>query len=235
MNMLVSGVALLMACSAFIGYDVMSFRTVTLRDLSIRSQIIGSNSVAALIFNDPESAVKMLSALKADPHVLSAVIYTLDGQTFASYLRSESDRIPPPPVISSDLDEVHWIKDNEIVVARHIVSEGKASGIICIRSDVDALNERLKLFVGIAAIVLLVSMLIALLVSLRFQRVVAKPIMHLAEVAKTVSHEKNYSMRVTRVKGQGEITVLMDAFNEMMAQIEQGETSLQKARDVPVS
>jgi hypothetical protein len=125
MNMLVSGVALLMACSAFIGYDVMTFRTVTLRDLSIRSQVIGSNSVSALIFNDPESAVKTLSALKADPHVLSAVIYTLDGQPFASYLPSEGDRIPPPPVISSDLDAVHWIKDNEIVVARHIVSEGK--------------------------------------------------------------------------------------------------------------
>lgn len=232
MNMLVSGVALLMACSAFIGYDVMTFRTVTLRNLSIRSQVIGSNSVSALIFNDPESAVKTLSALKADPHVLSAVIYTLDGQPFASYLRSEGDRIPPPPVISSDLDEVHWIKDNEIVVARHIVSEGKASGIICIRSDVEALNQRLKLFVEIAALVLLTSMLAALLVSSGFRRAVAKPIMHLAEVAKTVSHDKNYSMRVARVNDPSEVTILIDAFNEMMAQIEQSELSLHKAHDV---
>ena len=232
MNMLVSGVALLMACSAFIGYDVMTFRTVTLRDLSIRSQVIGSNSVSALIFNDPESAVKTLSALKADPHVLSAVIYTLDGQPFASYLRSKGDRIPPPPVISSDLDEVHWIKGNEIVVARHIVSEGKASGIICIRSDVEALNQRLKLFVEIAALVLLTSMLAALLVSSGFRRAVAKPIMHLAEVAKTVSHDKNYSMRVARVNDPSEVTILIDAFNEMMAQIEQSELSLHKAHDV---
>ena len=232
MNMLVSGVALLVACSAFIGYDVMNFRTVTLRGLSIRSQIIGLNSISALLFNDPDSAKNTLSALKADTHVLSAVIYTPDGQAFASFLRSGSERIPPVPAVPSAPEEFHQISGSEIVLARQIVSDGKSIGIICIRSDVEALDERLKLFLGIAGLVLLASMLAALLVSSGFRRAVAAPIVQLAEVAKIVSHEKDYSMRVTRTKGHGEITVLMDAFNEMMAQIEQGELSLQKAHDV---
>ena len=232
MNLLVSGVALLVACSAFIGYDVMTSRTVMLRGLSIRAQVIGSNSVSALLFNDPDSAENTVAALKVDPHILSAVIYTLDGQPFASFLGKGSKRIPPEPEIPPAQEEIHQINGSEIVLARHIVSDGKAIGIICIRSDVEALNQRLILFVGIAALVLLGSMLAALLVSSRFRRTIAKPIVDLAEIAKTVSHERNYSLRVTRVEGQGEVTILIDAFNEMMAQIEQGEQSLHKAHDV---
>lgn len=232
MNMLVSGVALLLACAAFIGYDVVNFRTAAVRNLSIRCQVIGANSVSALVFNDAESARKTLSALKADPHVVSAVIYTLDGEPFASYLRSADGRIPPSPGISPDADEVHWIRNDEIVLARHIVFDGNVSGIICIHSDIEALNDRLKLFVGIAALVLFTSMLAAFLVSSVFRQSVAEPIIHLADTARSVSREKNYSVRVDRVKGPGEVTVLIDAFNEMMAQIEQSELSLHKAHDV---
>lgn len=230
MNMLVSGVALLVACAAFIGYDVTTFRTVTLRNLSVRAQVIGSNSVSALLFNDPESAANTL-AFKADPQILSAIIYTPDGQPFASYIRPDGDRVPPPPAIGSTVDEVNRIQGTQIVLARHIVSDGKVIGIVYISSDVEALDQRLKLFVGIAALVLLASMLAALVVSSAFRRSVAKPIVDLADVAKTVSQEKNYSMRVDRVDGQGEVTILIDAFNEMMAEIEEGEHRLQRAHD----
>ena len=85
MNMLVSGAALLLACIAFVTYDYITFRATLVRNLSIQAQIIGSNSVSALLFNDPESAKNSLSALRAAPHILSAGIYGSDGQSFASY------------------------------------------------------------------------------------------------------------------------------------------------------
>ena len=72
MNMLVSGTALLMACAAFIAYDPVSFREFILYDLSIQTQIIGSNSNSALWFDDPHSAATTLSALKAAPNIVSA-------------------------------------------------------------------------------------------------------------------------------------------------------------------
>src|ERR1700704_2956507 len=87
MNMLVSGAALLLACTAFIGYDKLTFRDAMVRNLSTEAQIIGSNSVSALLFNDPQSGENTLSALKAAHNVLSAGIYTPDGRLFASYSR----------------------------------------------------------------------------------------------------------------------------------------------------
>ena len=82
MNVLVSGAALLLACAAFITYDLVSFREGMVHNLSIQAQVAGSNSVSALLFSDPHSAENTLSALKAASNIVSAGIYTLDGRPF---------------------------------------------------------------------------------------------------------------------------------------------------------
>jgi len=87
MNMLVSGAALLIACAAFVAYDLITFREAMVHNLSIQAQMAGSNSVSPLMFNDPHAAENTLSALKAAPNVVLAGIYTLDGRPFATYWR----------------------------------------------------------------------------------------------------------------------------------------------------
>jgi signal transduction histidine kinase/CheY-like chemotaxis protein len=231
MNMLVSGAALLLACAAFIGYDTVTFREMMVRNLSTQAQIIGSNSASALLFNDPQSAENTLSALKAAPDILSAVIYTPAGRPLASYSRDPNDQIPAPPSITSGQMEIHSLKSSEIVLIRSIVFQGKPTGTVYIRSDLEELNRRLNRYAGIAGIVLLASLMAALLVSSIFRRAVAEPIVHLAEVAKIVSRDKNYSVRATPTRGRGELAILIDAFNEMLAQIQESEKALRNAHD----
>jgi Periplasmic sensor domain len=114
MNLLVSGAALLLACSAFIGYDWVTFRQNTWRNLSVQAQIMGANSVTALVFNDPQSAADTLSALKALPNILSAHIYTLDGKPFAAYWRERAGTPVTLPAIAPvkgrfiDLKMARW-------------------------------------------------------------------------------------------------------------------------------
>jgi methyl-accepting chemotaxis protein len=231
MNMLVCSVALVLACSAFIGYDLVTFRMTRVGNLSMQAQILGSNTITALVFDDPDSASKTLSALKADPHILSAAVYTNQGKPFATYARSGSGIIPAPPDIPTGQLESHWIQNNEIQVARTMILDDEPSGVIYIRSDVDALNDRLKLYVGISAIVLLISLLAALAVSAVFRKSVAQPIVQLAEVARDVSLNRSYSLRAPRVQGYGEVSILIDSFNQMMAQIEKAKAGLRKVND----
>ena len=231
MNMLVSGAALLLACSAFIAYDMVTFKQTMVRNLSTQAQIIGSNSASALLFNDPQAAGTTLSALKAAPDILSAVIYMPDGQPLATYSRDRNNPIPDPPSIASDQIESDVRRGNEIVLVRAIVFQGKPTGTVYIRSDLEELNHRLNRYAGIAAIVLLVSLMAALLVSSVFRRIVEKPIVDLAQIARVVSHDKNYSVRATPIPGQGELTILIDAFNEMLTQIGKSETDLRNAHD----
>jgi signal transduction histidine kinase/CheY-like chemotaxis protein len=231
MNMLVSAAALLMACTAFVAYDKVTFRETMLRNLSTQAQIIGSNAVSALVFNDSQSAENTLAALKASPGILSAAIYTPDARLFASYSRDSGGQIPTLPSISSGETEVHLFSDKEMVLVRSIVFQGKRTGIVYIRSDVEELNQRLRRYAGIAAIVLSVSLIAALLVSSIFRRAVAEPIVHLADLARIVSRDKNYSLRATLGRSRGELTILINAFNEMLMQIQQSEGALRKAHD----
>ncbi|MBZ5695848.1 MAG: HAMP domain-containing protein [Acidobacteriia bacterium] len=231
MNMFVSGAALLLACAAFIGYERLTFRETMVRNLSTQAQIVGSNSVSALVFNDPQSAENTLSALKAAPNVLSAVIYGPDGRPFASYSRDRDSQVPTLPAVPAGQAEAYWITDKQVVLVRSIVFGGKPTGTVYIRSDVQELNQRLKRYAGIAGIVLAVSLLAALVVSSIFRRSVAEPIVRLADIAKRVSREKNYSVRATPIRSQGELAILIDSFNEMLAQIDQNEKDLRKAHD----
>jgi signal transduction histidine kinase/DNA-binding response OmpR family regulator len=231
MNMLVSAAALVLACTAFIGYDLVTFRLTIVRNLSTQAQIIGSNSASALLFNDPQAAETTLSALKAAPNILSAVIYMPDGQPLATYSRDRSDAISRPPSIGAGQIETHVLGSHEIELVRSIVFQGKPIGTVYIRSDLQELGERMDRYLGIALIVLFVSLMAALLVSSVFRRAIATPIIDLARIARAVSHDKNYSVRAAPVRGEGELTILIDAFNEMLTQIGENETDLLKAHD----
>lgn len=231
MNMLVSAAALLLACAAFIGYDVATFRAAVVRNLSTQAQIIGANSASAVLFDDPQAAATTLSALDASPDIVSAVIYMPNGQPLAKYSREKNKPIPAPPSLAAGQVEAHLIAGNEIVLVRSIVFEGKPTGTVYIRSDMEELNHRLLRYAGIAGLVLLASLLAALLVSTLFRRSVAEPIIHLAEVAGKVSLDKDYSTRAAPLPDHGEISLLIDAFNEMLAQIGRSETDLRQAHD----
>ena len=231
MNMLVSGAALLLACASFIAYDMVTFRAGIVRNLSTQAQIIGSNSVSALIFNDRQSAENTLSALKAAHNVTFAGIYSADGKLFASYSRDADARVPAIPTLSSGQLETYAIENREVVLVRSVVFQGKPTGIVCVKSDLKELDSRLQKYVSIAAIVLLACLVAALLVSSIIRKSVADPIVQLAETARAVSREKNYSVRARQTQGSGELTILVGAFNEMLGQIQENEKALLAARD----
>ncbi|HXN50919.1 MAG TPA: ATP-binding protein [Candidatus Acidoferrum sp.] len=231
MNMLVSGAALLIACAAFVAYDLVTFRQAMVYNLSIQAQMAGSNSVSPLLFNDPQAAENTLSALKAAPNVLSAGIYALDGRPFATYWRNAHGQSLTLPKLPASQTETHWFKDGQLVLVRTIVFDGKPTGTVYIRSDLREMTRRLKRYGGIAAVVLSASLIAALLVASIFQRAVAEPIVHLAEVARIVSREKNYALRATPTGKRDEPDVLIAAFNEMLGQIQERDGALHQAHD----
>src|SRR5216684_456902 len=162
MNMLVSAVALLLASGGFCAYDLYSFRTALVRNVSTQAQIIGDNTVSALLFNDPHSAEKTLSALRANPNLIYAQIYTSDSQPFAGYWRDRAGETLSVSVIPSGQIQSHWFRDGQLGLARSIIFQGKPTGTVYIRSDLGAMNDRLKSYALIVVVVLLVSLLVAL-------------------------------------------------------------------------
>src|SRR5258705_10101187 len=83
--LLTSGLALLLTCTAFLGYELLTFRATAVRELSTIGQIVAANSTAALAFRNPDDAREVLAALKAEPSIVAATLYDADGQVFSIY------------------------------------------------------------------------------------------------------------------------------------------------------
>jgi len=225
--MVTVGAALILACAAFLAYDLVAFGGSMRRDLETLAEILGSNSTAALTFGDQKAARELLSALKAKPHILTACIYSTDGKPFAIYRRADLSSpfvVPPPEPGGSRLTSDRLILFHRIMLYDQLV------GTVYLESDLKEIQARLTRFAGIVAIVLLGTSLFAFLLSSKLQGVISKPILQLAHTARMVSIEKDYTVRVVK-QSDDEVGRLIDGFNEMLAQIQGRDQELQRHRE----
>ncbi len=225
--MLTSSVVLLLACVAFTIYEVIAFRETMKQNLATLADIVSHNTTAALDFSDAKSADETLSALQADPAIIGAWLYDKSGRFFAKYDRPNDKILFSPPAIpeSGVVFERH-----RLILCRPVVLQGETVGTLYLESDMHLLYSRLAGYVWIVGLVFAVSWLIAFLLSNKLQRVVSDPILQLANAARTVALEKNYSVRAAKPSND-ELGQLVDGFNEMLVQIQARDTALQTARD----
>jgi signal transduction histidine kinase len=229
MNMLVSSSVLLLASAGFVTYEVVTFSSTMVRELSIQAQIAGYNSISSLVFNDPASARNTLAALKAAPHIIDAEIYTSNGNGFAGYSRDQNRETRPLPAVPRGQVESHWFTRKTLVLVRQINFRGRPEGMILIRSDLRGIDARLKSYAVILAIVLGICFIAGLFLSFAFRRVIAEPIVRLAGIARIISRQKDYTVRIASSGHHGELGILMEAFNEMLVQIQKRDEALQRS------
>jgi PAS domain S-box-containing protein len=92
------------------------------------------------------------------------------------------------------------------------------------------LHERLARYPAIVCGMLAVALLVVLILSNRLQRVISDPILHLAQVARSVALDKNYAVRAKK-QSTDELGQLIDGFNEMLTQIQERDGALRAAHD----
>jgi two-component system, sensor histidine kinase and response regulator len=226
--MATSGIALLLACAAVFTYELVAYRQTMTNDVATLAEIIGSNSCAAIVFSDDRAAEETLNALSVEQHVVVACIYGRDGSVLAKYQRDKTDqqefKLPKPQ------PEGQNMADGYLSMFRPIKFHGETIGTIFIQSDLVELQARLKRYAAIVLAFMMASSLVAFLISARAQSVISRPILRLAETARIVSSEKNYSVRAQE-RSRDEIGFLVDSFNDMLTQIQERDAALQAAQD----
>ncbi|HZZ39615.1 MAG TPA: ATP-binding protein [Acidobacteriaceae bacterium] len=233
MNVLVSGTVLVLAVIAFFSYDLISFRQNLIRNIETSAQIVGANSVSALLFDDPQSAATTLEALRNSPDVVNATLVASDGQVFAEYRRNGQTGSADPslPEMTPGRVDQEWVKGRHVLLAHRIVFQGKTDGTVYIAAELTETGRRARQYLIIALAVLLICMMAGILIGSRVRKMVARPIGALAETARQVSRERDYSVRAEPHTDNGEIAVLIESFNEMLVQIQERDTALRGARD----
>jgi PAS domain S-box-containing protein len=222
----VSGTSLIFACLCFISYDYFSFRTAFARRVEALAQIIGTQSTAALEFDDPKTAQEVLSSLAAEGHIRTARLLTADSRPIATYVAEGAVDTSPAPGLGG---EGVRFQDGNLVVVRPIRLHDRVIGSVYLLSDLRDAKRRLRLNVAIGAGVLVVCLLVARLLTSRLGRIITGPILHLASTVRAVTNRKDYSVRAPG-GGQDELGVLIDGFNGMLSKIEERDRELLDAR-----
>jgi signal transduction histidine kinase len=229
--LLVTGMALLLAALAFFSYDLTLFRGDLVHMLLAQAQITGDNSVSALLFDDAQAAASTLLALRNSPDVQMARILTNNGQPFAEYTRARQAVAWEVPALAPGRPQQTWTHGATVLVAWRIFSGGKPVGVVAIQARLGEVARRARLYLAISALILVFCMLASLPLAAAVSRAVAEPIVGLASTARSVSRDRDYSVRAVHGNDPDEIVWLVEAFNEMLARMQQHETALQSAHD----
>jgi signal transduction histidine kinase len=210
-------VVMLLMRGVFFTYEFFTFREATARQLATIGQMLAANSTAALAFENQDDAREILTALKADPHIVTAAIYDLNGELFARYPAALPETLFP----SSPGETGFRIVDTYLAGFQPIMQRDHRLGSLYLKFDAGAMLQEwlwgsLRLALAVMAVILLAAYLIARLL----QRQISQPILDLAETAKAISERQDYSVRAPRL-GTDELGQLTTAFNLMLDQIQQ--------------
>src|SRR5213592_1500129 len=222
--LLISGLVLVLTSAAFVTYQVVTFRRTIRIHLATRSRILAANSTAALAFANEADATELLDALKYDPHMVAAALYTQDGRVLATYpVAATADLIPAAPQ-----PDGYRFEGGRLVGFTPVAQGGNQRlGTLYIASDTKAVADALRLSGVIAIGVLAIAMLAAYALAAALQGRISAPILALAEAATAVSTRQDYSVRAPKI-GEDELGTLTDAFNQMLGRIEEQDRELRR-------
>lgn len=219
--------ALVLAGAGVIGYEAIQYRRSATREISALAGIMATSSTAALAFGDVRAAKDTLAALRGDPRQLQAAVYDEQKHLFAAYERpnAQVDGLPAVPRADGS-----YFENGVLFYFGPITLRNQRLGTLMLKFSMHEATARLWRTAEIICLLLVVSLFLALMVVARLQHTVTGPILHLSRVARRVSTERDYSVRADK-SGNDETGILIDSFNEMLAQIDSHEQARKAAED----
>ncbi len=200
------------------------------------ADVVGANCSAALTFGDRDAADENLKPLAAKSGILAAYLYDDEGMVFSTYrdsrdfgeLREVSVGEIPDTIARLEFqeNEAHiFTEAGHLHVLRPVRLHGDLIGIIHLVDDQSELGSLLQGFYQLTMIIVVVSLIMMLLISMRMQRVFSGPLQVLLQAMHEVTVNKDYEIRVSKMSSD-EFGDLVDMFNRMIAEIRNREQKL---------
>lgn len=215
-----SMLALMLVGGLFILWGYVSARQGIIHLLSTQAAITADNCQAAIAFDDAQDAESVLYALRLEPSIMCAGVYTKDGTSLAHYKRNNEKHDHQNTIPPNTKPSGFAFENGVLMVFKNITLNEERVGYVILRSDLKPLRARVKSDIALVASILCCAALIAYLISKRLQKVISGPILNLANTARQISQNTEFSVRASK-HSEDETGVLIDAFNEMLHQIQQ--------------
>jgi two-component system, sensor histidine kinase len=207
--------------------------------------VTGVTVIEALEAGDDKAAVKALHALREEPEAGSVQISLPDGRILATYTQGPdgapeieldplsktlaSVKLPPPAAFDPGQRPVPVLQEGHVRITAAAVADGKVLGTVLIIAPLAAVYPDWLAFLLMTIAGLGAALVGAYWVAARLQHQISGPIVNLAQTMKRVSTEEDYTLRVEG-SAQDEIGALIEGFNQMLSQIRQRDSRLERYR-----
>jgi signal transduction histidine kinase len=208
-----AAIAVGLAVSGLVAYEYFWFREYLTREAVAVADVTATHTGPALTFDDVAAVAEDVEALRTQPSVKRAAIFSRTRTLLASYERGEGARIsdcPEPGV---------YFESNGLTVVRPVMSGSDLVGYVRVDSDLAAFHSRMGDYGRITVLLTGLAMCAAFAAASHLQRLISDPILRVASLARMVSVHKDYSLRC-EIRTEDEIGFLSDALNGMLAQIQ---------------
>ncbi|WP_345372205.1 response regulator [Algivirga pacifica] len=245
--MLVSTSSLFLAATFFLSYDLVSYRNKVVHEYVKLADIIGTYNDASVALMQREATQSNLyDILRSDIHVKQAAIFDLENQLFSLYdlevyqQKNAEGPLPVAKVVAAAQRTPGYQQDmvdfdfwgNSLQIYTTIKDGETVVNTVYLQVALTEFYSIVYRYVAIYIIFFVCALFFSYFLSTRLQGLISKPILDLAEVAKKITSQKDYSIRLKHKQSEeSEIKILISAFNEMLSEIELQNESLITAKE----
>ncbi len=205
-------------------FQVQEDKEKLLNEAMRNTSYISESSKVALDFKDDKRINEILEHNKLFPNLIVSVVYDSTGKVFSTKKYCADNEPIPLPLKAQRV----FFKGQLLYVFDIVEYEGEINGYIYMKYD-SKINEIIMKRIFFSGIIIIFSMFIALIMANILQRIISKPIKHLANKAVEISEKKDYSIRVHK-QSNDEIGFLYDKINYMLEVIQYEEFELNKTQ-----
>lgn len=218
--------------------DIQYFKTVMVESTISALEFIDYYVIVPLQFSDPDGAKAQINQLTPSLPIIEVVIYDRDRHIFTKSNQNKNISEALTLFVNAKYKEEEldrqgkfWEFEGNHLMVFHPVLEDKARwGTIGVIVSTEILDIRIRKRVFSMLGVMAVLMILSYLVAHRLQAIISRPVLELADTSREISKNQDYSIRVQK-KGEDEIGILYDEFNNMLEQIQLRETQRDKAEE----
>ena len=207
-------------------YSISDMRDSIKSKMETTTEIVGSMSEGALLFEDAVTAKETLSVLRNEREIVMACLYKSNNEILGRYNSERAGANAPKHCPENPDGEIYAVQ-KDVYYFRHDIkdSNGERAGTILVVAHLVTLQDLITKQIWMTIIIVLMVSILALGVSYILQPIVTGPILSMMELTKRISEEKDYSLRAS-INSDDEVGVLSTSFNAMLATIQDREKEL---------
>jgi methyl-accepting chemotaxis protein len=215
-SLLVLGVFFLI----FIVSDIRAYKERKVEDMIGLAQVIGSNNISTLQFQDDEEARKILRELhNVNPQIVYSAILDKQGRLFADYKKLASDSFSIPFQLTK---ENYLFSGDDLYVTNEIIDGNETIGKVLLKVRLTELTALKRSKYRSATLLLLAALGFSFLIALAVQNYISKRLVHLADTMKEVKQTGDYNKPIPD-DGKDEISTLIRGYNDLMQQVQENQ------------